>query len=311
MKNSTAITTGKKLFVLVGSSVGLTILASLVASVILLFVSMTQGGNVEMANTNITFFKISQLVITIVTFFVPVVILSRMCGIKSTSFVQADKRFSVTALLLVFVVIISIQPFMNAIAEWFSGWSLPSSLSWLEHWLKNMEKRNIDLIGRFLDVHSVGGLVLNVLVVAIVPAICEEFFFRGGLQQVFYEKMNKHTAVWFTAIIFSTVHMEVSGFLPRVMLGACFGYLFVWTGTIWLPVVAHFINNLTGVVAEYLIYNQFAGKSLEKIGTGDTLWVTCCGLVLFFVALGFIFWKREKKVCFLVRDKQINESSLI
>lgn len=292
MEDSITITTRKKLFVLVGSAVGLTVLASLVVSVVLIFGTMAQGSGVAAGEANAMFLKITQLIITVVTFFVPVLLLCKMCGIKSATFVKADKRFALPVLLLVVVVIVSIQPFMNATAEWFSGWSLPSSFSWLERSLKEMEKQNLDLVSRFLDVHSVGGLLFNILVVAIAPAICEEFFFRGGLQQVLAEKMNRHSAIWLTAIIFSAVHMEVSGFLPRVVLGACFGYLFVWTGTIWLPVIAHFINNLGGVVIEYLIYNHLAAKSLEKIGTGDTFWVTCCGLVLFLVALAVIFRQR-------------------
>jgi membrane protease YdiL (CAAX protease family) len=295
MENSTTITTGRKLFVLVGSAVGLTVLASLIASAILLFGTMTQGGNIATAEPNILFLKISQLVITILTFFVPVLLLSKTCGIKNSAFVKADKSFTLPLLLLGVVVIISIQPFMNATADWFSHWSLPPALSWLEQSLKEMEARNLELVSRFLDVHSVGALLFNIVVVAIAPAICEEFFFRGGLQQVFAEKMNRHVAIWLTAVIFSAVHMEVAGFLPRVMLGACFGYLFVWSGTIWLPVVAHFINNLVGVVAEYLMYNHFVGKNIEQIGTGDTFWITGCGLVLFVVALGFIFRQREGK----------------
>ncbi len=292
MEDSVTITTRKKLFVLVGSAVGLTVLASLLASVVLMFDTMTQGSGAITGTANAMFLKITQLIITVVTFFVPVLLLCKMCGIKSAAFVKADKQFALPLLLLVVVVIVSIQPFMNATAEWFSGWSLPSSFSWLERSLKEMEKQNLDLVSRFLDVHSVGGLLFNILVVAIAPAICEEFFFRGGLQQVFAEKMNRHSAIWLTAVIFSAVHMEVSGFLPRVVLGACFGYLFVWTGTIWLPVIAHFINNLVGVVIEYLIYNHMAAKSLEKIGTGDTFWVTCCGLILFLVALALIFRQR-------------------
>jgi membrane protease YdiL (CAAX protease family) len=292
MEDSVTVTTGKKLFVLVGSAVGLTVLASLVVSGVLIFGTMAQGSGIPAAEPNTMFLKIAQLVITVVTFFVPVVLLCKMCAMKSTAFVKADKRFTLRLLLLVMIVIISIQPFMNATAEWFSGWSLPSSFSWLERSLKEMEKQNLDLVSRFLDVHSVGGLLFNILVVAIAPAICEEFFFRGGLQQVFAEKMNRHSAIWLTAVIFSAVHMEVSGFLPRVVLGACFGYLFVWSGTIWLPVIAHFINNLGGVVIEYLIYNHMAAKSIEKIGAGDTLWITCCGLILFGAALVFVFRQR-------------------
>ncbi len=289
VNNYTDQQTGKKLFVLIGSSVGLTLLASLVMSVILLFITMAKGGDLTEIAPDIMFLKISQLIVTVVTFFVPVLLLCKISRIKSKIFVRADKWLSPVIVMLAVLLMIAIQPLMNATADWLSNWSLPSSLSWLEHWLKNMEKQNLELVRQFLDVNSVGGLLFNILVVAIAPAICEEFFFRGGLQQVFYARMNKHVAIWLAAAVFSAVHMEVSGFFPRMVLGASFGYLFIWTGSIWAPVIAHFVNNLCGVVTEYLIFNHMIDKNIEKVGTGDTLWATVLGSVIFLVALLFIY----------------------
>jgi Predicted metal-dependent membrane protease len=293
--NYTDQQTGKKLFVLIGSSVGLTLLASLVISVILLFKTMANGGDLNEITPDIMFLKISQLIVTVVTFLVPVLLLSRISRIKSKIFVRADKGLSFVTFLLAVLLMIAIQPLMNATADWFSNWSLPSSLSWLEHWLKNMEKQNLELVRQFLDVNSAGGLLFNILVVAIAPAVCEEFFFRGGLQQVFYARMNKHVAIWLAAAVFSAVHMEVSGFFPRMVLGASFGYLFIWTGSIWAPVIAHFVNNLCGVVTEYLIFNHMIDKHVEKVGTGDTLWATVLGSAVFLASLWFVYQLNKRK----------------
>ncbi|MTK52760.1 type II CAAX endopeptidase family protein [Paludibacter sp.] len=281
--------TGKKMFILIGSSVGLTLLTSLVISVILLFKTMANGGNLNEIRPDITFLKISQLIVTVVTFLVPVLLLSKISRVKSKIFVRADKGLSFVPFLLAVLLMLAIQPLMNATADWFSNWSLPSSFAWLEHWLKNMEKQNLELVRNFLDVNSAGGLLFNILVVAIAPAICEEFFFRGGLQQVFYARMNKHVAIWLAAAVFSAVHMEVSGFLPRMVLGASFGYLFIWTGSIWAPVIAHFVNNLCGVVTEYLIFNHMIDKNIEKVGTGDTLWATVLGSAVFLASLWLVY----------------------
>lgn len=279
--NSGRQATNFRLFVLVGSAIGLAILASLAMSVVLIFQS-TAGENATAATAfNITLLKISQLVLTIATFFIPVFLLAKMSGVSTQSLVQADKKISIFVLISAVVLILSIQPLMNATSVWFSDWSLPPFLSGLEHWFKTVEKGNLALVSRFLDVHSLGGLLFNILVVAIVPAICEEFFFRGGMQPLFCEKMNQHAAVWLTAIIFSAIHMEIGGFLPRMVLGASFGYLLIWTGSIWVPVTMHFINNLFGVVVEYLIFNGYADKSLEQFGTGATLWVSLLGTIVF------------------------------
>ena len=77
--------------------------------------------------------------------------------------------------------------------------------------------------------------------------------FRGCLQTILLKWMrNKHTAIWITAILFSAFHMEFFGFLPRLLLGALFGYFVAWSGSIWPSVWGHFVNNGTAVIVTYL-----------------------------------------------------------
>jgi hypothetical protein len=114
-----------------------------------------------------------------------------------------------------------------------------------------------------------------VFLIAFIPALGEELFFRGALQQIFQNKKNAIMAIWLTAFIFSAIHFQFYGFVPRFLLGAFFGYLLVWSGNLWLPVLAHFANNAIAIVFYYLKYNGFQVVDIDSIGTGNTLWIGC------------------------------------
>jgi membrane protease YdiL (CAAX protease family) len=96
-------------------------------------------------------------------------------------------------------------------------------------------------------------LIINLIVLAIIPAFAEELLFRGCIQQVLKEwSKNAHVAIWGTAILFSFVHFEFYGFLPRMLLGALLGYLFYWSGNLWVPIIAHLVQNGGQVVLAYM-----------------------------------------------------------
>ena len=92
-------------------------------------------------------------------------------------------------------------------------------------------------------------LLANLFVVAILAALTEECFFRGTLQRILSRFHAKpHVVIWTAAILFSAFHLQFYGFFPRMLLGAYFGYLLLWSRSIWLPIFAHFINNAIAVI---------------------------------------------------------------
>ncbi|MFN8242150.1 MAG: CPBP family intramembrane glutamic endopeptidase [Bacteroidales bacterium] len=108
---------------------------------------------------------------------------------------------------------------------------------------------------------GIPGLMLCVFIVALLPSLSEELFFRGFLQRFLVNNVQSaHLSVWIAAFVFSFIHFQFLGFLPRMLLGLIFGYLFLWSGNIWLPVIAHFCNNLVPVVSLY-------GKNSNEIIT--------------------------------------------
>ena len=107
--------------------------------------------------------------------------------------------------------------------------------------------------------------------------------FRGALQRSLGRwSGNLHVAIWITAILFSAMHMQFYGFLPRLALGALFGYLLIWTGTLWVPILAHFINNAAAVVITFSFEKEELEQSMENAGgqEGQGLFVLICALAV-------------------------------
>jgi len=116
-----------------------------------------------------------------------------------------------------------------------------------------MENDAAMLTNKLLSGVSWKDFMVNMLMIAIIPAVGEEFLFRGIVQKIFYEWTRRpHLAIFISAILFSTVHMQFFGFIPRMLLGVLFGYFFYWSGNIWLSVLAHFLNNAIAIILHFL-----------------------------------------------------------
>ncbi|MFN5325087.1 MAG: lysostaphin resistance A-like protein [Bacteroidota bacterium] len=131
---------------------------------------------------------------------------------------------------------------------------LPEAFQSVEQWMIESEAQLKELTEAMLNMGSFSDLAINLFIIAIIPALAEELLFRGLLQRLFLEfTKNKHAAIWISAILFSAIHMQFYGFIPRMLLGVMFGYLLVWTGNIWVPILAHFVNNGFAVLAAYFM----------------------------------------------------------
>ena len=150
----------------------------------------------------------------------------------------------------------------------------------LETFLKMLEDAAGDLTQRMLEVDTVGGLLFNLLVIALIPAIGEELTFRGVLQQALTRRCNAHVAIWLSAFIFSFIHFQFYGFLPRFFLGLIIGYMFYYSGSLWTSILMHFINNGSAVVVAYLDYKGFVNVDWEHFGSTSNIALLIGSLVL-------------------------------
>jgi len=141
-----------------------------------------------------------------------------------------------------------------------------------------------------------GTLILNLVIVAGLAAVSEEAFFRGALQQFLLEKFrNGHAAVWLTALFFSIIHFQFYGFLPRLLLGALLGYLFLYTQNLWIPVTFHFINNASVIVLHYFWGNSEWFSRLDKMPVTFPYMAAAVVSALLTLFLFWIYVKRNQK----------------
>ena len=152
--------------------------------------------------------------------------------------------------------------------------------------MKALEETAQAATEKMLDVDTFGGMLFNLVIIALIPAIGEEMTFRGVLQQSLTRKMNPHIAIILSAAIFSFIHFQFYGFLPRMFLGILLGYMFYITNSLWSSMLMHFVNNGATVVIYYL-WNIGVIEDAEHWGETQNVWIIIASAV---ITIGLIVW---------------------
>ena len=261
---------------------------------VLVIALITQGKQLSNINT----LKWIQLLQTISLFLLPSLILAYLCSQTPCKWLQLDKKVDWTVLLWAIGIMLVALPAINLMSHWNQQMVLPTWLSGVEEWMKNKEAEAEWLTKQFMSVTTISGLLVNLLLMAVLPALSEEITFRGVLQRLLNFQLstfNSHLAIWLAAIIFSAIHMQFYGFVPRILMGALFGYILVWTGSLWVPMLMHFVNNGMAVLL-YFIANRahWDMDKVDAIGTGNTLWLGIVSLVL--TVVGIYMFRRSTTI---------------
>lgn len=199
--------------------------------------------------------------------------------------------WAVAGLSLVALVVIAFMPFDGLIIEWNQNLHLPPTLAPLEAWIRNQEKSLAGITKYLTTFNTTGQLVVALLVIAVIPAIGEEVLFRGVLQRnISYWTGNVHVGIWLAAALFSAIHIQFLGFFPRMLLGALFGYLYVWSGNLWVPIGAHFVNNGFTVLMVYLHERKMTTVDIEG-SESVPVWGAMLSLTL---TAGLLYYFRQR-----------------
>ena len=196
---------------------------------------------------------------------------------------------------LVVLIVVAFMPFDGLIIDWNQNLHLPETMKPLEQWIRTKEK-GLEGITRFLtSFRSIGQLLVALLVIGVIPAIGEEALFRGILQRNFgFWTGNAHAGIWLAAALFSAIHVQFLGFFPRMLLGALFGYLYLWSGNLWVPILAHFINNGFTVLMVYLHQQRMTTMDIERTESVPLSGALMAGLLT--VGLLYYFRKSNETV---------------
>ena len=238
--------------------------------------------------------KYFQIVNQIGLFIIPSLIFAFLINRNISKYLRIDIKPLNFSMVAGFFMILFAVPLVSYLAEINEMMNFPEFLSGLENWMRNSEVKAMELTKAFLDVGTVSGLSVNLLMIAIIPALGEEFMFRGIFLRLFREwTKNVHFAVIISAVLFSALHMQFYGFLPRMMLGIILGYLFVWSGSIWVPVFVHFTNNAATVIASYLANRGIIDADIESFGSTDNSIFLFLSIVIVFFLIIMIYKKEN------------------
>ncbi|PRY11011.1 hypothetical protein CLV24_112138 [Pontibacter ummariensis] len=194
-----------------------------------------------------------QGVLQFFSFIVAPLVLLRSVNYGIDTYLNWKVRPLVGLVLLSGLLIVLIMPANSVIINWNAELDFPAFMEGFERWAREQEDQLAELTRMITRFETVPQLLVGLLVFALIPAIGEELVFRGITQrQLFRWIGNTHAAIWVAAIIFGAIHVQFFGFLPRVLLGALFGYLYFWSGRISVPIMAHFVNNGFTVLMLYL-----------------------------------------------------------
>lgn len=223
--------------------------------------------------------RIATVIQDIFCFVLPAVATAMMVSPLPARLLGVDTLPSMRQTILAVAVMICSMPAMNTIVDWNASVTLPESLAGLEASMRAAEERAAASVDMMLGGTGVATTILAVLIVGLLAGLSEEIYFRGALQRLLGSgPMGRHAAVWTAALIFSLVHMQFYGFVPRVLLGAYFGYLLVWSGSLWLPILMHTLNNTV-----YVLNYRHPVANVDNFGQGDWALILASVILTFFL----------------------------
>ena len=263
----------------------------IIGSVLGVIFPIVTGSDI-MGLNSLRFMQISSQIFTFVLPPIVYALLIKENPFKSLGF----NKTTITWLFLGVAMMYAILPLNSVFAEWNANIKFPDSMTDFERFLQDMQERATEIMERFVNVTSIGGLILNLFMIAGLAALGEELLFRSIIQTSLIKICkNAHIGIIIASAIFSIIHMEFYGLLPRFVLGMLLGYMYYYSRSIWIPIAMHFANNGTIVFLYYL--NNIGTINIDVESFGKT---NIFVLILSIIAMIALFWftiklnKKEK-----------------
>lgn len=243
--------------------------------------------------SDIAFMKYLLIVQDISLLVIPSIIILKLLKPESEAKLTGFRIPQAKEIFLVVILAFCLFPITSFTGQINSAMHLPDWLSGVEQWMIRQEDKSDNLIESLIAAKTFPVMILNLFLIAVLPAVGEELIFRGVFQKIFYNLLRSgHLAIWFSAILFSALHFQFFGFIPRLILGLVFGYLFFWSGSLWMPVIAHFVNNAFPVLLSYIQDNGHLKTQNEF-----PLWQQAVTMLLSVaITLVILFYFRNKNI---------------
>lgn len=220
--------------------------------------SEMEKGMTDPANSNVI--KIIQSIMTVLGFFVPTIVTAFLLSKRPIKLLGFSSDIHVSQIGLV-VLLIGASLLAATSLSYLTNY-LPLPESWRISFDKWEEAYNRQ-VSAIISLKTGWDYFIALVVMAFLPALCEETLFRGGLQNFLTRGTNRPwLSIVIVSILFSLVHFSGYGFLSRLFLGVVLGAIFHYSGKLWLSIAAHFINNALAITIFYISTQQ--GKPLQE-----------------------------------------------
>jgi len=241
---------------------------------------------------NLSLMRYIQVLQSFGLFIVPAFIAAYLFSGTAIGYLNLRQTTTFKWFSFVFFLMLAAIPCINLLAALNEMIVFPKCISGLEYRLRDLEESARQITELFLNVDNAGGMFFNIFMMAILPALGEELIFRGLLQKIFTRWTgNIHVAIIITGFLFSLMHLQFYGFFPRWLLGVLFGYLLVWSGTLWVPILAHFVNNTVAIIVSYLTHKEMLSEKVEEFGAN---WHELPVTILALAICAWLLWKMYK-----------------
>ena len=248
-------------------------------------------GELNFTQENISQLKIMQLISSVFIFIIPPLLFSYFENNQYLKELGFNSKFKRQNILMILMIILFSQPLVAYCMQLNLDFihSISDYIPKVIESMKQMEEDAKLLTESLLKMDNIRDLLFNLFLIAIIPAIGEEMFFRGVIQKKLKNILrNPHIAILITSFIFSAIHMQFFGFLPRFFLGIILGYLFYYSGSLWMPIIAHFINNALAVLLMYLPFSEKINTDISQLENAEISMIQATIfllIVLFFIYL--------------------------
>ncbi len=231
----------------------------------------------------------------ILAFILPTMLMWKFCfKVSPLRAIEAENLPSLKMIGITLLIYFVGMPALNQIVYWNQEMQLPEFLASFDDWCRELEALAEEQTKGLLSSTDIFPTVMNILIIGVLTGIGEEFFFRGALQRgLAWCGINPHTAIWTAAFIFSAVHFQFFGFIPRLLLGAFFGYLYWWSGNIWVNSFAHALNNSLVIVSSWCINKGFLSEDFDMLGVSEGGFPVAC--IVSAVAVAVIIYVLYKR----------------
>lgn len=283
---------------------GLVIAGLILSAVITLVMSLAYThGNMEALSSlalgmgdssDVRFMKFIQLINQLFMFVAPALVFALLLKRKEAwAYMGMKAGLDLKLFLLCILMFVFSMPLLEWTVAINEKMVLPQAFSDIEQWMKSAEVEATVITEAFLNTSTYKGLLFNLLVMALIPALGEELIFRASVQKMLVQWFKKpHVAVIITAIFFSAVHLQFYGFLPRLLLGLLLGYVYFFTGNLWYAIALHFINNAFTVCIYFIAGRGVINADTLEGQMSGSMVMVCVSALLF--ALAFSLFIKQK-----------------